>query len=241
VRSAAARERGQVVGFAKSVHRADAAVLGSVTVRRVLIVGLIAVTACGNTRAAPDAGSCVGGVRWRAGAYIDRGELAPLRRGGVLGEAAASCEPDSSARRTIYRIPGVDPALAVSDVSKGQNRLLVAMGYLTQLRSHPLHRQLYGRNDGALPVKLRCGRRFEMTGKASWPTDPLVLERRSDGVELRLRPDARARIGRRHGVPYVRRGQRLRVVGRRCVARNGTRLRVVDLIEAPTRETSAGP
>lgn len=185
--------------------------------------------------------SCIAQIKWRGTDYLGRGAPRDTRvpLGGSLGRARVpACgdaieiidgveqqPPDEPVRFVrVRRIRGVPPGLAVFDV-RGQ-AVYEAVGYFPQLRSHPLHRLYLNEPQ---PQRLRCGRERRYRGRI--PEAPFIASfsiklKRGGTVGVSVGERTRFRGFLRHGHPYLQRGDRVRVVAKRCLFRwSGTRYR----------------
>jgi len=195
-------------------------------------MGAIALGACGGSDAQPQA-SCASALKWRGQLFLDAGRLAGLARGQRLGDGLEACE--SEQKLAVFAIRSIQPEFAVSADSKGQPGLFVALGYLPQLRSHPLHSRLYG-GRGALPPGLRCRGRFSLRGTVGeLPkfNSPIVVRTAAGRQELTAHPTATVAGFDRTGLPYLPSGVRIAAGGRRCTDSGGVRFLVMRWARRP--------
>lgn len=152
-------------------------------------------------------------VRWSDGAAV------PL--GGAIGTAFSPCvAPDDRETATVVAVADVPSEVAIA-VKKGQSPgVYLANGFLPELRGYPLHKAVFRGRDEARRGR-RCGRRARLTGRledqpfgAGGALSVLAQGRRT---EFEVRSDARVRARLRSGLPYLRKGDRLQIAGRRCL------------------------
>jgi hypothetical protein len=143
----------------------------------------------------------------------------------------------------VFRLPGVHPEIAVVALMPGPVAY-IGPGYMTQLPDHPLHDEMYG--SARRPNERsgwNCGEPIGLTGTVvSVPAyGSGGLEVRVDGNPLRrqdgrtgLFTDALTRVTGfdRNGIPYIRKGDRLRASVRECTTAEGTYKVVPDSIAA---------
>ena len=137
---------------------------------------------------------------------------------------------------TIHRILGIDPSVAIAvkrDEPGGRRRYLsLGPGYVVQSPEHPFHRVVYGSDDlpDAYEDQICRGKRTVLArvtraplGDERWLTvraarskDARFVQGR--GVRGVLSIDAGTAVEEleRGGIPYVERGERLRLVLRAC-------------------------
>lgn len=129
-------------------------------------------------------------------------------------------EPEQDTPVELVRMRGVPPAITVG--LRGQPRwVYLAPGYFPELPTHPLHRALYGRSSRRDATRgRRCSRLLLARGQVRSTPGPsfAFILRHQDGRELALEVDARTRVNglKRAGQAYVRAGERIQVLGRRC-------------------------
>ena len=185
--------------------------------------------------------SCVYVIVWHDTAYFGFYSLEQLpgTRAGmpIDGAITPDCAdtggpPGSPTDAKASRIQGLSPDVAI--VSGGTT--LVAEGYLPQLRSFPLRRR-----DSASPDETRnctTGPPVVINGTADGALFGLSVRRASGGVVSNLFIDSHTRVVglRRHGLPFIGDGQRVRLVAVPCQVKgaNGPKLVV-------RRITAAGP
>lgn len=200
--------------------------------------------------------SCADVLEWRGVVYEGVADLATPPLGERLREPAfdacetdvgvvhrtpgcqgreATTEAESDAPRElsspVFRIRGVDPAIAIALRSDG-TRAYLAPGYFIRLRSHPLHEAMYGRRSDDRPTdgyrRWSCGRPLKIAGTvmraSAWD-----LRMRFAGDQIRhdstgenhVAVDVRTTLsGRiRNGLPYVEQGSRVVARVRECTSR----------------------
>src|SRR3954447_4780067 len=101
----------------------------------------------------PASGSCAFSIEWN-GVHYDAGDFdRPVAFGASLGEAivppcedegGAGCEHEHSEKVPVFRLPSVDPRVAVGAPSPSGREVFLATGFFPQLPDHPLHQVAYG-------------------------------------------------------------------------------------------------
>jgi hypothetical protein len=161
--------------------------------------------------------SCVGAVVVDGSVLL--GSYGPDRKlppsAGRVRAVAPACndsgQPHPDGHTTVVRLSGIPADIAVGSVSGDE--VYLADGSLTALAAHPLHQtgRRFARSD--------CRHRPKLEGTAeSAGFDSIAL--RSGGHMRYLRVDAQTRLVNRRAYQPIRKGQGLRIEGRRC----GTRL-----------------
>jgi hypothetical protein len=143
------------------------------------------------------------------------------------------CGDERNERVTIYGVRGVDPSVAIAVQPRGTHRYLgLAPGYIVESPRHPLHRLLFGAHEPNEYADQICRRPRSVPARAR--TTPIyqgrplrvAAERSADRRYLRghnvdgvLAFDVRSVLDGvdRRGVPFVKAGDRLRLVLRACV------------------------
>jgi hypothetical protein len=181
---------------------------------------------------APAPAACALGVEYRGafyvgatpvpGARVEQG--APLRGGVVPGcddvviigpDGRRENEPPPDTAVDLVRVAGVRAAVAVA--MPGRSDVFIAPGFLPELASHPLHEALF-----AEPPRERCpgSKTVTRTGRiVSAPGFGRQLGMRGGGGQSSVAVGAATRVlggTRRAGLPYLRKGDAIRVTGRRC-------------------------
>lgn len=172
---------------------------------------------------------CRDSVVWRGVTYVSDGELRVTRRAS-LGNGQIPCRGGNAERGAgvprsarIQRFGDVPPAVAIA--VEGKEFAYFADGFLVPLRSHPLHRRVYGSDARPRPPGRRC------RGSYTWdatvvsvipPRGEGIVVRRRNGGEVFLRVHARTRVRglSKHGHPYLRRGDLVRLRGVTCPRSN---------------------
>ena len=134
---------------------------------------------------------------------------------------------------SIHRIAGVDPSEAVGVRRRGKrSHLALGPGYVVQSPRHPIHRVLYGTDERSRPYDgLICrrprtllarvsrapvGDERWLTARAERPRDRGFLGGRNVRGNLSVFAASAIEGLDRRGIPYVARGQRLRLTLRAC-------------------------
>jgi hypothetical protein len=193
--------------------------------------------------AAPAAAVCEDAIKrdgaWYAGASTHRSvDLGGVRKAirpgcddfivvGPDGRRQNPPPPDQEIK--VRRISGVHPDVALA---ASRRRVYLAAGYLPELRSHPLHRAVWRRGD--LPRKRVCREVVASATLKSQPGFGRVL--RVAGRDVDLRADTRYSGRHRHGLPYLRSGDRVTVRG--CPQRREGRRAIVAALVRQRRVSS---
>ena len=160
--------------------------------------------------------------------------LAAAAMTGGATRAQASCGRARRRDAKAFRIQGLSPDVAI--VSGGTT--LVAEGYLPQLRSFPLRRRDNIPSDETRNCTMRPP--VVINGTAEGALFGLSVRRASGGVVNNLFIDSHTRVVglRRHGLPFIGDGQRIRIVAVPCRVKgaNGPKL-VVRRITAAGRSS----
>jgi hypothetical protein len=208
-----------------------------------LLVGAAAATSCGPL------------IEWKGVLYSGANLAHAVRFGGLLGEGlvppcdgSEGCQAEEGKRVDVYRLPRVDPAVAIGGRGPlGRRNAYLAPGYFPQLPGHPLHRALYGspRRPNERAGAWQCGRPIEglrgtVARTVGWGW---VFAVRFEGERMRRQygyttvfVDARTTITGfdSHGLPHVEKGDRLEATVLECTA-SGERYKVVaEEISRPT-------
>jgi hypothetical protein len=144
---------------------------------------------------------------------------------GPDGRRVNAPPPDRPA--DLVRLRGVPAQAAVGVVRPAPVRpertrvAFVAPGFITELRSHPLHVAIYGRR-GAPTAD--CARPRRLIGRVRIPPGPPYARftvQAAGGLRWRLQlvPGAAYRGPRRAGLPYVALGDRITASGLACASR----------------------
>jgi hypothetical protein len=177
-------------------------------------------------------GDCVERLVWQGhdwGGTRGRPPLGPrLGRTATLG-----CSGEPARQVTIYGVRGVDPSVAIAVQPHGSHRWLgLGPGYIAESPRHPLHRLLFGahepdeyvdqvcRRPRSLPARARTTPIYEgrpLRVAAERPADRRYLRGRNVGGVLTLDVRSVLKGVDRGGVPFVKAGDRLRLVLRACV------------------------
>jgi hypothetical protein len=175
---------------------------------------------------------CVERIVWHGQEYGGTRHRAPL--GERLGRTATlGCRGEPNRHVAIFSVQGVRPAVAIAVRPDGGARFLgLGAGYIVESRRHPLHRAVFETDhEPDAFAHQRCRRpRIVMARALTTPvyqTKSLVIaaERRADrrylrgdGVRGVVSFDAGSTIHGfdRGGVPFVKAGDRFRVVLRAC-------------------------
>ena len=149
-----------------------------------------------------------GGVRPGCNDYVEIDEN---------GEAVPAKEPDRPIE--MRRIRGVPARIAVL-VPDRPGRMYVARGFLPQLRSHPLHRAIYGAHGADERGRRECGEPQTVRGRLPWqPGFDVVFRVDHETRHTIVTVDALTRVRgapRVAGTPHFRRGDAVAVTGRPC-------------------------
>ncbi|HEV2813009.1 MAG TPA: hypothetical protein VGW10_07150 [Solirubrobacteraceae bacterium] len=175
--------------------------------------------------ACPEA-AVLNGVVYYGGPAPDGLRLGREVRGGVIPGCNDSVHIDENGQRVgeperdtpvrMRRIRDVAAQIAVT-VPDRPGRIFLAVGFLLELRSHPLHREL---SSGQQHDRTRCGAREVRKGPLRWTPGWGVrfaigdTDRAKDiEVDRLTRVEGAPRV---QGTPRFTRGDRLTVHGRRC-------------------------
>jgi hypothetical protein len=177
-------------------------------------------------------GDCEERLVWNGHDYGGTRARPPL--GERLGRTATlGCRREPNRRVTIFGIRGVSPSVAIAVRPDGERRFLgLGPGYIVESPRHPLHRAVFGADDAPDAYKgQRCRRPRSVLARALttpvYETRSLTVaaERRADRPYLRghgvrgiVSFDAGSVIEGfdRGGVPFIKAGDRLRLVLRAC-------------------------
>jgi Family of unknown function (DUF6281) len=199
-----------------------------------LLVGAASATSCGPV------------IEWNGVRYDGANFERAVRFAGRLGEAVvppcgeeAGCQADGEKTVAAFRLPGVDPAVAIgSRGALGRREAFLAQGYFPQLPGHPLHAAAYGSdrrpNERA---GWRCGAAIEgligtVVQRPGWGW---VFGVRFEGDRVRRQYDRTAVFVDvqttitgfdRRGLPHIEQGDRLEATVHECTA-SGDRYKVV--------------
>jgi hypothetical protein len=138
--------------------------------------------------------------------------------GRVAGAEPQRCSPQTAV--VVHRIRGVDPRLLLAEV-RPQRRLLIAPGFLPQLRGFPLRRALWHRAASMRRHERRCHGRRRFAGQV-WgephPSDPVVGVRLRRGrfLFLVIAPDTKVDAPTVAGQPQILVKDRVTGSGRWC-------------------------
>jgi Family of unknown function (DUF6281) len=203
-------------------------------------------SACGLI-VAPATASCAYSIEWNGVDYAAGNFKRTVAFGASLGKAfvpacedegTAGCQHESAEEVPIFRLPGVDPHVAVGGPSPGGHEVFLAAGFFPQLPGHPLHAAAYGAarrpNERA---GWHCGDAIPglvgtVTHTPGWGW---IFGVRFQGDRVRRQNDrtavfvdARTSITGfdEFGLPRITEGNRLRATVRECTA-SGQRYKVV--------------
>ena len=167
-------------------------------------------------------------LTWRGTLYSGGWGRLGLETGERIGTGyAPDCpsqgeEPEPPQPVTLRRVVDVRPAIAVATADTRD--VYLAGGFVIESPLHPLHRKIFRR---ASPNETRgwsCGPLFRRLGRVtSAPPHNVRIRHRSGGERLYF-IDARTAFDAglmRSGVPFLRRGMQVGVVGTRCTASGG--------------------
>lgn len=200
---------------------------------RAICCGTVAAVAAGCGGNQLREGDCSVTVTFSGAVYAGQANLPAPPRGERLGEGVRSACPDAEEgseaieerRVTVFRVGRLPPALAVR--IDGTESLATAQGYIPTLRGHPLHRRIY-RSDAKPRPPRGCTEplRLEATVTAVPTAGGVTVRSLARGKELFVNFHARTRVRGflRAGYPFLRDGDRLRIIGRRCPRTAGARL-----------------
>jgi Family of unknown function (DUF6281) len=207
----------------------------------VLVTGLLVTGASGT--------SCPVLLEWHGVRYDSANIDEPVRflaRVGT-GEVPACGESDTGAGCSslgsgsgepidVHRLQGVDPAVAVGGEGSHGRRAYLAVGYFSELPSHPLHQTIWG--SSRRPNELagwRCDASIALVGDVEQtPGFGLVFEVLFEGGEVERQHGFTAlfvdvgtviRGFDLHGLPHIEGGDRIRATVREC--RRGEQYKVV--------------
>lgn len=200
------------------------------------LTGLLA--ACGLI-IGPASASCAYSIEWN-GVYYDAGNLKrPVAFGHSLGnavvpvcedEGAAGCQHESAGKVPIFRLPGIDPHVAVGGPSPWGHEVFLAPGFFPQLPDHPLHEAAYGSTQRPNErAGWRCGPAIpDLVGTVTQtPGWGWIFGVRFQGDRVRRQydrtavfVDARTTIMGfdEFGLPRITEGDRIRATVRECTA-----------------------
>jgi hypothetical protein len=192
--------------------------------------------------------SCADMIEWKGVRYEAanlEGAIHFLTRVGkanvpsCIDEDGAGCSVSRGAtdERSVYRLPGVEPAVAVGARGPFGRTMYLAPGYFLQLPDHPLHIRVYGSsrrpNEQA---RWQCGAAIDLVGRVVNQTPGLGrtfnvrfegdrVERQYGWTALFVDAYTTIRGFDRGGLPYIEEGDRLRATVRECTS--GERYKVV--------------
>lgn len=188
-----------------------------VAIVAVIALGLGVVLAFGGGPGTDDAcASSTDDIVWREVVYHSVGanrDTSRVRYGPRVGTgiAAASC---GDVGRALFSIRGVDPAVAMAARGTADWKLYLAEGFPI-VAEHPLHETVVGplaRPGGA------CGKPVSLEGTVERMPSFTRMGVRAAGRVHDITFRARTAIPehRRAGLPFLRKGDRVRVTGREC-------------------------
>lgn len=203
--------------------------------RKLALCALAATSATLGPAVEAYATSCIPAIRYREAVYLMTGSpsaflpIQTRRRARVplrpCGEVIGPPQPPP--RVNVHRLRGVHPSVALGE---RDHDLWLAVGFLPQLPSHPLHELLTGRWRSK-PRPLTCSRPFALVGRVTSP--PSVLRKitltvahvprivgtfRRGDVDVTIGSDTTVVGMRRLGLPFIGLGAHVRVLAVRCRA-----------------------
>jgi hypothetical protein len=218
----------------------------------ICLAGLL--SACG-LLVGPASAACAFFVEWNGVSYgpVDTGR--PVTFGPSLGHGVVpfcddtddgGCEPlrdESGESIAVFRLPGIDPHVAVGASAPWGRRVFLAAGFLPELPDHPFHGAIYSspREPNERDGGWRCGKQIpHLVGTVTGtPALGLVFGVRFEGAIVRrdggstsVFVDASTSITGfdEFGVPRIEAGDRIRAAVRECTASGGRYKVVADSI-----------
>jgi hypothetical protein len=190
--------------------------------------------------------SCVEIITWNGVDYIGAGKIAEepalgssLGSGVIppcVGSDASGCEGEDEQPVALFRIPGVNPEIAVV-VRPTASRVFLAPGYFPELAGHPLHDAIFGPRLGRPEEKrgFSCGRAFSIKAivesPPAWGALFLVEVEESDrdvgrydeggGVAVFVDAGTEVEGLERNGLPFVEEGDHAAIEARECLGGGG--------------------
>jgi hypothetical protein len=159
-------------------------------------------------------GTSIPGPDPKAGGPVEGGVQPGCNDGGPY-------EPD--AEIGLREVSGVPPEVAVYR-ERGTSTIYLNTGYLTELPDHPLHDRIHGSRDR--PRRRARGKPCRIDGEVreTWGYPVVSVEGRTVIVGV----SARTRVTGfdRDGLPYLERGDRLRIHGHGCARDSMLALRI---------------
>jgi hypothetical protein len=188
---------------------------------RLLVLATLCLVAvgCGEQDELGESGACASGIVLNGDLYVGMAipgpdpKAGPPVDGGIEPACNDSGPPFESDREIGLReVPGVPPEVAVYPEWEISTTYVNA-GYRTELPSHPLHDRIHGSGDR--PRHRPRGRRCRLDGEVVSMFAPAI---RTGDRRLGFSVDVRTRIDGfdRGGLPYLKRGDRVRIHGYGC-------------------------
>lgn len=173
---------------------------------------------------------CMDSVVWRGVTYLSDQQVR-VTPGPSVGSGRIPCRGGDPSQANsspdivrVHRFGAVPPAVAIA--VEGKKYAYYAQGFPLPLRSHPLHRRVYGSDKRPKAPSRACGDGWEWDAVVSSVVAPnadgIVVRRQDDRSEQFLKLHAEMRVVglSRYGLPYLRRGDRVRASGVTCPGRN---------------------
>lgn len=191
---------------------------------------------------------CALRIVWNDVSYDSADSDRPVRFGASLGEATlpfcddegnGGCERHSDEKIAVFRLPGIDPHVALAAHWPAGPELFLAAGFFPELPDHPLHAAIFGSPErpDERAGGWNCGPQIpDLTGAVTLtPGLGHVFGVRFEGERVRMDEgrtslvvDARTTISGfgEFGLPRIEEGDRIRATVRECTA-SGERYQVV--------------
>jgi len=196
--------------------------------RRLAILGLLAVAGCGGDGETGESGACAAAVVWKGETYLDEGVKAGPRlrpaeelEGGVTPACHDTSPRDPGERdhpTRLRAIEGVPPEVAILH----RRRLQMNVNYVIEAPEHPLHDLYFDELDVGPRGRIR-GASCTVDGEVQEVVFGFAINTDRGRRTVLIREDAAIEGFDRDGLPYIERGAAVRVHGRcredRVVAR----------------------
>jgi hypothetical protein len=204
-----------------------------------LCVVTLAASGCGGSgqggedQGGEDHCSISGLIEWKGQLYDGAGAFyAPALTTGPLTPVGRKSTCDGKEPVRVWRISGVDPAIAFSEAKIGAGDkydlaggkgapFYLVRGVFVALPSHPLHLAFY--RTAAEPYRVGDHHRCVQQGRVTGSGNGSFVVRAPDGRKIRTIVDARTTITgaqQRGDQPFLRDGATVHVSARRCASRS---------------------